>query len=111
MSRFANKENQNGKRKGLRDDEKGRGYSAFCLFSDCSRHGDFVRGSYIVELKDSKADASEADLAAKAAEGIALLGRYAVDPPVPVLSAGMRLHCILYQFKGADLIRFEEIAP
>ena len=90
--------------------ELGRGYSDFCLFPDRSRHGDFVRDSYIIELKHSKADASDADLAAKAEEGVAQLRRYAADPTVPTLSAGTRLHCILYQFKGTELVRLEEIA-
>ena len=44
-------------------------------------------------------------------EGIVQLRRYAADPTVPTLSAGTRLHCILYQFKGTELIRLEEIAP
>ena len=64
---------------------------------------------YIVELKHSKADASDAELAAKADEGIAQLRRYAADPFVPDLAKDTALHLILYQFKGTDLIRLEEI--
>ena len=42
--------------------------------------------SYIVELKHSAADASDAELAAKAEEGIAKLRQYASDPFVPDLA-------------------------
>ena len=89
--------------------ELSRGYCDFCLFPERVYNGD-VRDSYIVELKYSKPNASDAEVAAKAEEGVAQLRRYAADPTVPALSAGTRLHCILYQFKGAELIRLEEIA-
>ena len=69
-----------------------------------------MRDSYIVELKYSKPGATDAEVAAKAEEGIAQLRRYAADPTVPALSAGTRLHLLLYQFKGTELIRAEEIA-
>ena len=90
--------------------ELSRGYCDFCLFPERVYNGD-VRDSYIVELKYSKPDASEAEIAAKAEEGIAQLRRYAADPTVPALAAGTRLHCILDQFKGTELIRLEEISP
>ena len=88
--------------------ELARGYCDFCLFPERVYNGD-VRDSYIIELKYSKSDASDAEIAAKAEEGIAQLRRYAADPTVPALSAGTRLHCLLYQFKGTELIRAEEI--
>ena len=90
--------------------ELSRGYCDFCLFPDRFRHGDFVRDSYIIELKHSKGDACDAELAAKAEEGIAELRRYAADPFVPDLAKDTRLHLILYQFKGTELVRLEEIA-
>ena len=89
--------------------ELARGYCDFCLFPERVYNGD-VRDSYIVELKYSNPSASAADLAAKAEEGIAQLRRHAADTTVPALSAGTRLHLILYQFKGTELIRLEEIA-
>ena len=89
--------------------ELSRGFSDFCLFPD-PVHGDFVRDSYIIELKYSKPGATDAEIAAKAEEGIAQLRRYAADPTVPALSAGTRLHLLLYQFKGTEIIRLEEIA-
>ena len=89
--------------------ELSRGYCDFCLFPERVYNGD-VRDSYIVELKYSKPGASDAEIAAKAEEGIAQLRRYAADPTVPALAAGTRLHCLLYQFQGSSLIRAEEIA-
>ena len=86
-----------------------RGYCDFCLFPERVYNGD-VRDSYIIELKYSKPGATDAEIAAKAEEGIAQLRRYAADPTVPALSAGTRLHLLLYQFKGTELIRAEEIA-
>ena len=88
--------------------ELSRGYCDFCRFPERIYNGD-VRDSYIVELKYSRSTASDAEIAAKAEEGIAQLRRYAADPTVPALSAGTRLHLILYQFKGTDLIRLEEL--
>ena len=88
--------------------ELARGYCDFCLFPERVYNGD-VRDSYIVELKYSKMDASDAELAAKAEEGIAQLRRYAADRFVPELARGTTLHLILYQFQGAELVRLEEI--
>ena len=51
-----------------------------------------------------------ADLAAKADDGIAKLHRYAADPFVPELAKDTTLHLILFQFKGTELVRLEEIA-
>ena len=89
--------------------ELARGYCDFCLFPERVYNGD-VRDSYIIELKYSKPEATPAEIAAKAEEGIAQLRRYAADPFVPELAAGTRLHCLLYHFLGTSLIRAEEIA-
>ena len=89
--------------------ELARGYCDFCLFPERVYYGD-AKHSYIVELKYSKADADEADLAAKAADGIAKLHRYAADPFVPELAKDTTLHLILFQFKGTELVRLEEFA-
>ena len=89
--------------------ELARGYCDFCLFPERVYYGD-AKHSYIVELKYSKADADEADLAAKAADGIAKLHRYAVDPFVPELAKDTTLHLILFQFKGTELVRLEEVS-
>ena len=89
--------------------ELARGYCDFCLFPERVYYGD-AKHSYIVELKHSKADAPDAELAAKAADGIAKLRQYAADPFVPDLAKGTTLHLILFQFRGSELVRLEEIA-
>ena len=88
--------------------ELARGYCDFCLFPERVYYGD-AKHSYIVELKYSKESATDADLAAKAEDGIAKLRRYAADPFVPELARGTTLHLILFQFKGTELVRLEEI--
>ena len=85
-----------------------RGYCDFCLFPERVYYGD-AKHSYIVELKYSKESATDADLAAKAEDGIRKLRQYAADPFVPELAKDTTLHLILYQFKGTELVRLEEI--
>ena len=89
--------------------ELAQGFCDFCLFPERVYYGD-AKHSYIVELKHSAADASDAELAAKAEEGIAKLRQYASDPFVPDLARDTTLHLILFQFRGAELVRLEEIA-
>ena len=88
--------------------ELARGYCDFCLFPERVYNGD-VKHSYIIELKHSKEDATDTELAAKAEAGIAQLKRYAADPFVPGLARDTELHLILYQFKGKEPVRIEEI--
>ena len=88
--------------------ELAQGFCDFCLFPERVYYGD-AKHSYIVELKHSASDASDAELAVKADEGIAKLRQYAVDPFVPDLARDTTLHLILFQFKGFDLYRLEEI--
>ena len=88
--------------------ELAQGFCDFCLFPERVYYGD-AKHSYIVELKHSAAEATDAELSAKADEGISQLRRYAADPFVPDLARDTTLHLILYQFKGFDLHRLEEI--
>ena len=88
--------------------ELGGGFCDFLLFPERIYHGD-VPHSYIIELKHSKEDAPDSELAAKAAEGMAQLQRYASDPLVHKLAEGTTLHQILYQFKGKSIVRLEEV--
>ncbi len=88
--------------------ELARGYCDFCLFPERVYNGD-VRHSYIVELKYSKPDATEAELAAKSEEGITQLHRYAADPFVPTLAKDTEVHLILYHFRGKEIFRLEEL--
>ena len=89
--------------------ELARGFCDFCLFPERHRFGD-VPHSYLVELKHSAKDASDAELAAKYEEGVAQLARYRADKSVPSLAHGTTLHQIVFQFKGAELVRLEQIA-
>ena len=89
--------------------ELARGFCDFCLFPERHRFGD-VPHSYLVELKHSAKDASDAELAAKYEEGVAQLARYRADKSVPSLAHGTTLHQIVFQFKGSELVRLEQIA-
>ena len=89
--------------------ELNRGYCDFALFPERTYFGD-VKHSYLVELKSSNADASDAELAAKYAEAVAQLAKYRADKSVPTLARGTVLHQIVYQFKGDEIVRLEQIA-
>ena len=89
--------------------ELNRGFCDFALFPERTYFGD-VEHSYLIELKISPADASDAELAAKYAEAVKQLAKYRADPFVPSLAKGTTLHQIVYQFKGDDMVRLEQIA-
>ncbi|MBQ7190226.1 MAG: AAA family ATPase [Kiritimatiellae bacterium] len=86
-----------------------RGFCDFCLFPERYRSAD-VPHSYLVELKYSKADASEEELAAKYREALDQLAKYRADKSVPTLARGTTLHQIVFQFKGSELVRIEQVA-
>ena len=65
---------------------------------------------YFLELKYSAADASDAELAAKYDEALKQLARYRADKSVPTLARDTMLHQLVFQFKGTDLLRAEQIA-
>jgi len=58
----------------------------------------------------SKADAPDSELAAKYAEAVDQLRKYRADRFVPSLARGTVLHQIVYQFKGDDPVRIEQVA-
>ena len=89
--------------------ELSRGFCDFCLFPERYRSAD-VPHSYLVELKFSKADASAAELDAKRREALDQLAKYRADKSVPALARGTTLHQIVFQFKGTELVRLEQIA-
>ena len=89
--------------------ELNRGFCDFALFPERTYFGD-VEHSYLIELKISPADASDAELAAKYAEAVKQLAKYRADPFVPSLAKGTTLHQIVYQFKGDEMVRLEQIA-
>ncbi len=88
------------------------GYSDYALFPDRTLpEGCVPEQSYLIEMKHSKADASDAELAAKHAEALAQLKAYAADPNLAALAGGTPVHFICYEFRGRDLVRLEEIFP
>jgi len=89
--------------------ELNRGFCDFALFPERTYFGD-VEHSYLVELKISKAGAADAELAAKYAEAVDQLAKYRADKSVPTLARGTTLHQIVYQFKGDEMVRLEQIA-
>ena len=89
--------------------ELARGYCDFALFPERVHFGD-AKHSYLIELKISPADASDADLAARYDEALRQLAKYRADPFVPSLAEGTTLHQIVYQFKGDEMVRCEQIA-
>ncbi len=88
--------------------ELSRGFCDFCLFPERVHYGD-ASHSYIVELKYAKADATDAEMAAKVDEAKAQLAKYRADRAVPSLARGTALHQIVYVFRGAELHTLEEI--
>ena len=89
--------------------ELSRGFCDFCLFPERHHYGD-VQHSYLVELKYSAKDASGEELEAKRAEALAQLAKYRADRAVPSLARGTTLHQVVFQFKGAELVRLEHVA-
>ena len=63
-----------------------------------------------MELKFSKADATDAELSEKYQEALDQLAKYRADKSVPTLARGTTLHQIVFQFKGSELVRLEQIA-
>ena len=86
-----------------------RGFCDFCLFPERVHFGD-VTHSYLVELKYSKADATDGELDRLYREAVDQLARYRADPRVPALAKGTTLHRIAYIFRGTALHRLEHIA-
>ena len=58
----------------------------------------------------SAADAPESELSAKYDEALGQLARYRADTTVPTLARGTDLHQLVFQFKGTELVRAEQIA-
>ena len=88
------------------------GYSDYALFPNrMLPEGYIPEQSYIIEMKHSKADAPDSEIAAKHEEAMAQLKLYAADPNLAALAGGTPVHFICYEFKGRDLIRLEEVFP
>ena len=88
--------------------EMNKGYCDFLLLPNKQRFDD-VEHSYIIELKYSKKDAPESEIQAKYDEAVEQLHRYSEDKLARQLAEGTTLHLIVLQFRGAELLRCEEI--
>ena len=89
--------------------ELNRGFCDFCLFPERVHFGD-AKHSYLIELKHAAPDSTQAELDAQYRDALEKLAKYRADPFVPSLARGTTLHQIVYQFKGDDPIRIEQIA-
>ena len=70
-----------------------------------------VAHSYILELKYLKADATDAEAERQWAEAVEQVKAYAADRKLQSMLHGTRLHPIVVQIKGYDLLRMEEVKP
>ena len=70
-----------------------------------------VAHSYILELKYLKADATEAEAESQWAEAVEQVKSYAADKKLQSMLHGTRLHPIVVQIKGYDLLMMEEVKP
>ena len=82
----------------------------YCDFFLLPNHAAYpaVAHSYILELKYLKADATEAEAERQWAEAVEQVKAYAADPKLQSMLHGTRLHPIVAQIKGYDLLRMEE---
>ena len=86
------------------------GFSDYALFPNrMLPESSIPEQSYVIELKHSKADASDAEIAKKHEEALDQLKKYAADPNLAALAAGTPVHFLCYEFKGRELVRLEEV--
>lgn len=88
--------------------EMNYGYCDFFLLPDKQRYPD-VQHSYVLELKYSPRTATDAELKAQAEEGCRQLLQYSEDKVAQRLAEGTTLHRVLLQFRGWDMVRYEEV--
>ena len=88
--------------------EFSHGYCDFFLLPNYTVYP-MVKHSYILELKYLKADATEAEAERQWAEAVEQVKVYAADRKLQSMLHGTRLHPIVAQIKGYDLIRMEEV--
>ena len=89
--------------------ELNRGFCDFCLFPERIHFGD-VQHSYIIELKHASPEASQATLDAQYRDALEKLAQYRADRSVPSLARGTTLHQVVFQFRGDEMVRCEQIA-
>ncbi len=87
--------------------EFSHGYCDFFLLPNHAAYPT-VAHSYILELKYLKAGATEAEADRQWAEAVEQVKAYAADRKLQSMLHGTRLHPIVAQIKGYDLLRMEE---
>ena len=87
--------------------EFSHGYCDFFLLPNHAAYPT-VAHSYILELKYLKSDATEAEAERQWAEAVEQVKAYAADRKLQSMLHGTRLHPIVAQIKGYDLLRMEE---
>ena len=87
--------------------EFSHGYCDFFLLPNHAAYPT-VAHSYILELKYLKAGATEAEADRQWAEAVEQVKAYAADKKLQSMLHGTRLHPIVAQIKGYDLLRMEE---
>jgi hypothetical protein len=88
--------------------EFSHGYCDFFLLPNYSVYP-MVAHSYILELKYLKTDASASEASRQWTEAVEQIKAYATDKKLQSMLHGTRLHPIIIQIKGYDLVRVEEI--
>ena len=88
--------------------EFSHGYCDFFLLPNYTVYP-MVAHSYILELKYLKTDATGAEAAQQWTEAVAQIKTYAADRKLQTMLHGTKLHLIVVQIKGYDVVKMEEI--
>ena len=88
--------------------ESSKGYADFYMMPDLLHQPD-IAYSYIVEVKYTKRDASEGEIASLKKEAAEQLVRYAADEKVLRTKGGTKLELITLVFKGWELVIAEKL--
>ena len=88
--------------------EFSHGYCDFFLLPNYTVYP-MVAHSYILELKYLKTDATDAEAEKQWTEAIAQIKTYATDHKLQSMLHGTKLHCIVVQIKGYDMVKMEGV--
>ena len=88
--------------------EFSHGYCDFFLLPNYAVYP-MVAHSYILELKYLKTDATDAEAAQQWIDAVAQIKTYAADRKLQSMLHGTKLHLIVVQIKGYDVVKREEI--
>ena len=89
--------------------EMNHGFCDFFLLPNYKAYP-MVAHSYILELKYLKAGSSEAEAMRQWEDAVGQIRRYAADRRLLAMLHGTRLHPIVIQIRGCDLVKYEEVA-